>query len=358
MDTIQSTISRVTGSSSKKDSAPILLTGASGFIAAHILNSLLSHGHHVRGTVRSEATANKVRATHSQYSSLLTFAIVPDVASPRAFDEAVKGVSGVIHTASPFVLSVEDNEKDLLLPAITGTTNILKAITAHAPAVKRVVITSSFASIVDMDQGARPGYTYTEADWNPVTYAEAKSSESGAVAYCASKTLAEKAAWDFLAEHKPNFTLATICPPMVYGPAVHSVESLDKLNTSSADIYRLMNGSEKTVPETSFYAFVDVRDVAEAHRLAYEKEEAGGERFFVTGGGYSYQEVCDVIRKNVPEVMARTPEGTPGKGNGEVYRVDGSKAVKLLGVKYTSLEKCITDEVEEFVVLEKRLGKL
>lgn len=358
MDAIKSKISSLTH---KKDatSGPILLTGASGFMAAHILNSLLSHGHHVRGTVRSESSADKVRSTHSQYSDLLTFAIVKDVAASGAFDEAVKGISGAIHSASPFVMNVEDNEKDLLAPAIHGTTNILKAIAAHAPQVKRVVITSSFASIVDMNQGARPRYTYTEADWNPITYDEAKAAESGAVAYCASKSLAEKAAWDFVKEQKQNFSLATICPPMVYGPNVHSLESLDKLNTSSADIYRLMNGSEKSVPETQFYAFVDVRDVAEAHRLAYEKEEAGGERFLVTGGSYSYQEVCDIIRKNVPEVRGRTPEGKPGSGLGmEVYGVDGSKAERVLGVKYTGLETCITDEAKGFVELERKEGKL
>jgi nucleoside-diphosphate-sugar epimerase len=168
----------------------------------------------------------------------------------------------VIHTASPFQMKVENNERDLLDPAIKGTKSVLTSVQAHAPNVKRVIIISSFASIVDMDKNPRPGYTYTEKDWNPVAYEEAASpSTDGEIAYLASKALAERAAWDFVEKNKPNFSLTTICPPMVYGPAFHTISSLDHMNTSSADIYRLMNGSEKTVPNTQYYAFCDVRYV-------------------------------------------------------------------------------------------------
>ena len=232
----------------------ILLTGASGFLAAHVLNSLLRHGYSVRGTVRNEASASKVRKTHSHLldgdDSRLSFAIVQDIVKPGAFDEAVKGVDGVIHTASPFQLQVENNERDLLEPALKGTTEILKAVQKNAPQVKRVVITSSFASIVDLSQGNRPGYTYSEKDWNPVTYEQAKTAD-GETAYCASKTFAEKAAWNFVKTEKPNFDLAAICPPMVYGPLENDA-SLAHLNTSSADIYRFMNGSQKEVGPTAF----------------------------------------------------------------------------------------------------------
>ena len=232
----------------------ILLTGASGFVAAHILNSLLRNGYDVRGTVRSEATADKVRKTHGHLlegtQSRLTFAIVPDVASPGAFNDAVKDVDGVIHTASPFAVQVEDNERDLLQPAIKGTTEIIQAVQTYAPQVKRIVITSSFASILDTSLGDRPGYNYTEADWNPISYDEAKTAD-GPTAYCASKNFAERAAWDFVKEKNPNFTLATICPPMVYGP-LQDDASIAHLNTSSADIYRLMNGTSKEPGHTGF----------------------------------------------------------------------------------------------------------
>ena len=247
-------MSAIASNTAKRKPQLILLTGASGFVATHVLNSLLQHGYNVRGTVRSEASASKVRKTHSHLlngdDSRLSFAIVQDVAKPGAFDEAVTGVDGVIHTASPFPMQVDNNERDLLDPAIKGTTEVLKAILKDAPQVKRVVITSSFASIMDLMQGNRPGYTYSEKDWNPITYEQAKSGDVQ-TAYCASKTFAEKAAWDFVKTEKPNFDLATICPPMVYGPLDHDT-SLNHLNTSSADIFRFMNGSQKEVGQTVF----------------------------------------------------------------------------------------------------------
>jgi nucleoside-diphosphate-sugar epimerase len=88
--------------------------------------------------------------------------------------------------------------------------------------MKRVVITSSFASIVDMDKGTRLDYMYTTEEWNPVTYAKASNRlTEGSVAYCASKVFAEKAAFEFVEKNKPNFTVSNICPPMVYGPVLH-----------------------------------------------------------------------------------------------------------------------------------------
>jgi nucleoside-diphosphate-sugar epimerase len=254
-------------------------------------------------------------------------------------------------------MNVEDNVRDLLDPAIKGTTSVLTSIQAHNPTVKRVVITSSFASILDVNAGARPGYVYSEKDWNPVTYEEAAKKETdGGVAYCASKTFAEKAAYEFVEKNKPNFTVSSICPPMVYGPSFHgSVTDLKHLNTSSADIYRLMNGSEKTVPETSFFAFVDVRDVGEAHLKAYESAEAAGQRYFTVAGGYTYQQVCDIIRKDFPELRSRVPEGNPGEKYPGVYGVDNSKA-KALGVTFRDLQTCIHDQVAEFLEIEKRIN--
>ncbi|MCJ1317092.1 methylglyoxal reductase (NADPH-dependent) gre2 [Xylographa vitiligo] len=342
------------GSSSRQT---VLITGASGFLAAHVLNEFLDHGYNVRGTVRSEETAAKVRKTHAKYGDKLSFAIVKDVAEPGAFDEAVKGVDGVIHTASPFQMAVTDNEKELLQPAVQGTKGVLKSIKAYNPSVRRVVITSSFASIVDVTKGDRPEHTYTEKDWNPVSYEDAKTADGG-TAYCASKTFAEKAAFEFVETEKPSFTISTICPPMVYGPNAHSVSNLAHLNTSSADIWRLMNGTEKDVPPTSFYAFVDARDVARVHRLAYESPKAAGERYFVTGGSYSYQDICDIIRANVPEARKRTPEGKPGNGVGKpVYKVDNSKAKTELGMTFRSLEECIIDTANNLLQLEKTTEK-
>jgi len=144
---------------------------------------------------------------------------------------------------------------------------------------------------------------------------------------------------------------------MVYGPPVHAVSSLGKLNTSSADIYRLMNGSEKDVPPTQFYAWVDVRDVARAHRLAYESADAAGQRYFVTAGTYSYQMICDIIREKVPEAKDRTPVGKPGTGLGaDVYGVDNGKAKRELGISFVDLETSIVDTARRLSELERELG--
>lgn len=187
-----------------------------------------------------------------------------------------------------------------------------------------------------------------------MTYEEAASSSaSGEIAYLASKTLAERAAWDFVAKNKPNFQLATICPPMVYGPAFHTISSLEHLNTSSADIYRLMNGSEKTVPKTQYFAFCDVRDVGEAHARAYETHESAGQRYFCTAGGYTYQQVCDIIREDFPEKKALVPEGEAGDPV-DRYKVDNSKIKKELGMTFKDLKTCIDDQVREFIEIEKR----
>ncbi|EED23494.1 cinnamoyl-CoA reductase, putative [Talaromyces stipitatus ATCC 10500] len=327
--------------------ATVLVTGASGFIAAHVVAAFLRNGYNVRGTVRSEKSAAEVRQTHADYASQLSISIVPDIAAPHAFDEAVKGVNGIIHTASPFVLNANDYEKELFQPAIQGTTSILKAAQEHNPDVRRVVITGSFASVLDPSKGLRPGYVYTEADWNPVTVEEAGT--NGSIAYLASKTFAEQAAWKYVKDNKPNFSVTTLLPPMVFGPVVHHVKDVDSLNTSSADIYRLINGSETEVPVNAFWAFVDVRDVAAAHVLAFEKPEAAGQRYLLYTSPYSYQQFCDIIREKFPQLRETTPMGTPGAPIPPVYTLDTSKAVQQLGMKFRPLEETIVDTVESFL---------
>lgn len=332
-----------------KSKGTILVTGATSFVATPVIKLFLQHGYHVRGQARNESSAQKVLKVFPEAGSALTTVIVPDITVPGAFDEAVKDVQGVIHCASPFVMQVENNERDLLDPAIKGTTRILEAVHAHAPQVKRVVITSSFAAILDPMKGAWPGKTYTEKDWNPTTYEDAVTTESGAVAYCASKTFAEKAALEFVEKNKPNFTVSTICPPMIYGPVEQDVE-ITKLNTSIADIYRFMDGSSKEPGPTSFPTFADVRDVAEAHFKAYEREQPG--RFFITSGTFEYRDVCKILREVLPERKDKIPdpEATPAA---EFFQVDNSQTARELGITFKSLHESIKDTALSLVALEQ-----
>ncbi|KAG8626529.1 hypothetical protein KVT40_005474 [Elsinoe batatas] len=330
----------------------VLLTGGSGFIAAHVLDILLEHGHSVVTTVRSQEKADKIKQAHPNVGKdKLDFSIVEDIAVENAFDEAVKSdppFEAVIHTASPFHFNVTDVQKQLLDPAIIGTTGVLKSIKKGAPSVKKVVITSSFAAIVDGFKGARPDHTYSEKDWNPITHAQALENPNNG--YRASKTYAEKAAWEFLEKEKPNWTLSTINPPLVLGPIVHYLNSLSALNTSNQRIRDAVLGKFKDeIPDTGVYVWVDVRDVALCHVKAIEVDAAANKRFFVTAGYMSNKEIALFARKNFPEYADKLPtEKTPGGDypEGGVFKIDNSRTIDTFGIKFRSLEESVVDTVK------------
>lgn len=337
----------------------ILISGANGFVAANAIKELLTNGYAVKGQVRSEASAAKVKEAHAAYAGEnLSLIIVKDITAPGAFDEAVTGVDGIFHTASPFVLNAVDYDAELFDPAVNGTVSILKSAKEFGTSVKRVVITSSFASILDFAAGLRPGKTYNEEDWNPMTRDEAKA--AGPVAgYLTSKVLAEKAGFDFVEKEKPNFSIATVCPPMVYGPIAQDFDDMHKLNESTEDFYNLMNGSKTETPGTGFWAYADVRDLALAHRLAYEKPEAANQRFLIANGRYNYQMFVDLIKKNFPELASRV-SANPNPANEAypdgVYSIDNSKAKNVLGIQFRPMEETIVDTVKYLQALEKKLG--
>jgi NADPH-dependent methylglyoxal reductase len=291
-----------------------------------------------------------VKAAHSKYESQLSFAIVPDMTEPSKYKDAFSNVTGIMHLASPFVLAPKDIPTELLEPAINGVTSILKAAKEYGPSVKRIVLTSSFAAILDMGKGYRAGYTYTEADWNPMTYSEATTAD-GPTAYCASKGLAEAAGWEWVKTNSPSFTLSAICPPWVFGPNISGIKDLKKLNESTHALWSLL-GAEK-LPPTDFAGFADVRDVAKAHLAALEKDEAQGERFLV-GSHFDYQSAVDELIAWNPELETRLPKGVKGAGlKEEVYVLDGSKAEKILGLKYTPLGVTMKDSFVQLLEAEK-----
>ena len=191
----------------------VILTGGTGFIAAHILDTLLKHGHSVVATVRSHEKGQWILDKHSGYDKRqLDYAVVPDISQSGAYDAAVVSsppFEAVIYAASPYHFNARTEAEidDLITTAINGTTGILQAVKAKAPSVRRMVVTSSFAAIVDPNKPVT--YTYSERDWDPITREEA-STGGGLTAYRCSKTLAERAAWDFIEKEKPNFTLTTV----------------------------------------------------------------------------------------------------------------------------------------------------
>lgn len=233
-------------------------------------------------------------------------------------------------------------------PAINGTKGVLSAIKKNAPTVKRVVITSSFASIINAPKGPSWDHTYSEEDWNPIT--EAQAVENPASGYRASKTFAEKAAWDFVEKEKPNFDIATMCPPLVLGPIVHYLNDLDALNTSNQRVRNLLTGqNKKEIPDTGTYLWTDVRDLALGHVKAMELPEAGGKRFFFTEGYFTNKEICEIIRKNFPEYEKELP-GKDVKGGDRpaegLYKFDNKRSREVLGIKFRGLEESIVDLVK------------
>lgn len=232
---------------------------------------------------------------------------------------------------------------------------MLKSIKKNAPSVKRVVITSSFASIVNPFKGNWPGHTYSEADWNPITHEQALENPSNG--YRASKTFAEKAAWEFVEKEKPGFTLSTMCPPLVLGPIVHYLNSLDALNTSNQRIRDIYQGKAKDeIPETGTFLWVDVRDLALAHVKAMELDDAANKRFFVTAGLYCNKQIAEIIKKEYPEHKSLPSSSTPGGDYPKdgLYKYDNSRASDVLGLKWKSLEQSIKDTVESFKTVENK----
>lgn len=240
-------------------------------------------------------------------------------------------------------------------PAIAGVKAVLRAAeqeNQEGGHVKRVVITSSFAAILDAGRNAPPRFTYTAADWNPLSYEEAVSSETSAVvAYRGSKKFAELTAWDFVKEREPSFDVVTLCPPMTFGPIVHPVENLEYLNESNAMLWHVASGNELPVARVPFW--VDVRDLAVAHVEALLREEAGGKRFVIASPEkFSYGLVKEIVEKDFSWGKGRVAEGKQAVEDS--YDLDGETAGKELGMGYRSFRETVRDFVEQAVKMEER----
>ncbi|WP_066366594.1 SDR family oxidoreductase [Herbidospora mongoliensis] len=241
----------------------VLVTGGSGFIAGHCVLQLLDQGYLVRTTVRSLARESAVRAVLTD-SGALSF-VEADLMSDEGWAEAVSGCDYVLHVASPVHLGDVHDENDLIAPAREGTLRVLRA--ARDAGVKRVVLTSAFHAV---GWGHPPtDHTFTEEDWSVLD-------GPGIDAYGRSKTLAERAAWDFVAAEGASPELATILPVAVMGPVMGP-----EISGANHIIRRLLDG--QPLPNM-WIPIVDVRDVANAHILAMTEPEAAGQRFLLAGG--------------------------------------------------------------------------
>ena len=326
----------------------VLVTGGTGFIGLHCLQQLLDKGYKVKTTIRSESRKQEVMEAMKKHSSNfenLEF-FIADLLSDDGWSEAVNGSKYVLHVASPFFLGEPENEDVFIKPAVEGTLRVLKAC-ADAD-VKKVVLTSSFAAV---------GYghpkekeVYTEEDW---------SSVDGEISpYAKSKTLAEKAAWEFVEnlEESNKFELTVINPVAVTGPMLTS-----DIGSSNDFLLKLISGSMPACPKIHM-GYIDVRDVAKAHIFSMTEDKTNGERIIVSENEMFFAEVGKTLNeagfkksptKEMPNFLVKIMSLFVGelktllsalnrKGD-----IDKTKAQSFFNWDYISTEQSVTETAQQ-----------
>lgn len=311
----------------------VLVTGVSGFIAKHCVKRFLEAGYTVRGTVRNRQKANQVRAALSPLCDIsrLDFCDA-DLMSDSGWSDAARGCSAIVHVASPFPMGQPRNEAELLEPAVEGTIRVLAA--AKRMGVGRFVHTSSIAAISGNSDRKRTHYT--EDDWTDVTSPQTS-------VYSRSKTLAERAARDFIQNHAPKIHYTSINPGFVLGPALDS-----DIGTSLEAIRSIMSGKYPGLPRLCL-ACVDARDVADAHLMAMQSDGPSGGRYPVVAGSAWFADLARHIRQELGSDAAKVPVrelpnlivrlialGDPAARSilpdlGHWFEIDAAKTRKLLG---------------------------
>ncbi len=326
----------------------VLVTGGTGFIGLHCLQQLLDKGYKVRTTIRSESRKQEVLEAMKKHSSNcenLEFYIA-DLLKDDGWKEAVEGSKYVLHVASPFFLGEPENEDVFIKPAVEGTLRVLKAC-ADAD-VQKVVLTSSFAAV---GYGhPREKEVYTEEDWSSV--------DGEISAYAKSKTLAEKAAWEFVEnlEESKKFDLTVINPVAVTGPMLTS-----DIGSSNDFLLKLISGSMPACPKIHM-GYIDVRDVAKAHIFSMTEEKTNGERIIVSENEMFFAEVGKTLNeagfkksptKELPNFLVKIMSFFVGelktllsaldrKGD-----IDKTKAERFFNWEYISTEQSVTETAQQ-----------
>ena len=259
----------------------VLVTGATGYMGLHCVQQLLSQGYAVNGSVRSPERKEEVfealqkHNTPTENLNLFTFNLTED----DGWDEGMEGCDYLLHVASPIALE-NHNEDFFVKPAVAGVKRAFKYAKKHN--VKKVVLTSSVAAIFDTLEEKTD---YDETDWS--------DPENPSIShYAKSKTLAEKAAWDFVDNEDNPFELAVINPALVIGPSLSG-----DLGESNKAIAMVTTGKMPVAVPLQF-GYVDVRDVAAAHLLAMQNSNSNGERFALAEKDLWYKDVAKVLRDN------------------------------------------------------------
>lgn len=341
-------------------SKPVMLTGATGYVAGWLVKKLLDEGLTVHAAVRDPSNPEKVghlQALADNASGNIKF-FKADLLDSGAYDEAMQGCELVFHTASPFTVTVKDKQRDLIDPALNGTRNVLESAN-RTETVKRVVLTSSCAAIYGDNKDAEnaPNGVLTEDVWNTTSSMDHQT-------YSYSKTLAEKAAWE-ITEKQDRWDLVVINPSFVIGPAI----APQSTSESFSIITQLGDGTMKSgAPEYGFGA-VDVRDIAEAHFRAGFTPSAKG-RHIISGHDSNLLEMAKILHaeygdsypipnKKVPKFLLWlvAPIATKGVmtrkmvGLNVGFRcpLDNSKSISELEMGYRPLQTSLFDMFEYMI---------
>ena len=333
----------------------VLVTGGSGFIAGYCIVQLLAEGHDVRATVRNLSRERDVRALlargGAEPGERLTF-VAADLESDGGWPEAVAGCDYVLHVASPFPPGVPKDENELIVPARDGTLRVLRA--ARDAGVKRVVLTSSFAAVgYGHPERTKP---FDETDWSDIN-------GPGITPYVKSKTIAERAAWDFIAKEGGNLELATVNPVGVFGPLLGP-----DISTSITIVQRLLDGIAGS--PRFYFGGVDVRDVADLHLRAMTDPAAKGERFLAIAGDFMPMvAIAKLLKRSLGDAAKRVstrqlPDFVvrfgaifdPGIGQavpelGKVRNATSEKAKRLLGWSPRSRDEAVLATAQSLIEL-------
>ncbi|KAF8901505.1 D-lactaldehyde dehydrogenase [Gymnopilus junonius] len=334
----------------------VLVTGGNGFIGIWVVRFLLEQGYTVLGALRSLDRGKKVREYFAPYGDKVQWLVVEDItkaSSEGAFDDAVTKVDAIIHMASPAnVFSAEPI--DFVKVAVDGTTSILRSAVKFGTQVKRVVVTSSCAAVVD--RSVKQPAIYNEENWGDevINVPPGKKAEDlhPIFHYTVSKVLAEKAVWKLYNDHKAEigWDLVIINPPLVLGPTLLDPKTPADLNASLVRWWDMTSSEKSDDDLKSTYAYVDVRDVATTHVLALSTDEAGGERIITSSGAITYQETGDVLYTLRPELFA---SGIIHRGNPDVDKTvsinyDPAKRKRIFGDTYRTKEVIFLDTLADF----------
>jgi nucleoside-diphosphate-sugar epimerase len=313
-----------------------VVTGATGYIAGHVIDQLIRKGYRVRGTVRSINDPKSVQLRKDFPSLELLEA---DLMKDNSFDAAIAGVRFVFHVASPAKLDAEDGQRDLVDPAVKGTANVVSTA-LRTPTVQRIVLTSSI--ITALSPAAPAGKVYSDEDWN-------NDWQVQQAPYQVSKVQAERKAWELVNAHNAAnashpVRLITILPSSVLGPPIGS-----RVDGYSVNILTdLLNGSlvSSGVKPLNF-TDVDVRDVAAAHVAAAEVESASGRYIVSNRTPATPLDYVKILRPLFPNRQLPSTQAAPWIF--KPYTADNSKSVKQLGIRYRDQEQSVKDMVDKLI---------